>query len=247
VAPLSLSFDHSYNQVPAAVDLADPLGWLGLAAAGALIAAAAVALRRKSAVPLVVIAGFAASYALFSNTAFLIVTIFAERLFLAPSWWLCLGAVVAARWLLAREPSVRPALVALCAVVVVSQVALAALRSREIGSSADLLAAQVDTAPDSVKGHLYYARELASQRQAEEAVWQVAIAYAGQRAFPRPWRAPRDVDRLPVRERLARLPQLVAPDMAPRDYWSLLRPVARRFVGRQSLPIIDDLAGRSRE
>lgn len=247
LAPLSLSFDYTYNQIPAVVDLSDPHGWLGLALVLGAAGAAALAWRRRAVVPLVILTGFAASYALFSNTVFLNVTLFAERLFLAPSLWLCLAAVVAARWLVTREPAARTALHLLCAVVVVSQVALAALRSREVESNLSLLAAQVDTAPDSMKGHLQYGRTLAAEGEAHEALWQVAIAYAARRAYPGAWAAPRGVDSLPVEERLARLPELVAPTMAPRAYWRMLRPVAHRFVGRQALPIIDALAGRSGE
>ncbi len=242
LAPLSLSFDYTYNQIPAAADLADPHGWLGVALVLGAAAVTALALRRRAAVPVVIAVGFAASYGLFSNTLFLNVTIFAERLFLAPSLWLCLAAVCAAQRLLAREPSARRALIALCGTIVVSQVALAAVRSSETRSNLSLFAAQVVTAPDSMKGRLYYGRALAAEGAAEEALWQVAIAYDARLAFPGPWRAPREVEDLPVRERLRRLPQLVAPDMPAADYWRTLRPVAVRFAGRQVLPIIDRLA-----
>ncbi|HUS63211.1 MAG TPA: hypothetical protein VMZ28_01670 [Kofleriaceae bacterium] len=266
MAPLSLAFDHTWNDVPAVVDLADPHGWLGLAAVIGFAAAAVAAWRRRAprrskvgicgddqpdvagpGAALVALVGFAAAYALFSNSVFLIVTIYAERLFLAPSFWVCLAAAMGARWLAEREPSARRGLVGLAALVIASQVALSALRSREIGSNMDLLASQVESAPDSLKGRLHYARELAARGHAEEATWHIAVTYAGRRAFPDPsWRAPRDVEELPVEERLARLPELVAPGTAPAEYWRRLRPVARRFVGPQALPVIDRYARGAR-
>lgn len=247
LAPLSLAFDHTWNDVPAVVDLADPHGWLGLAAVIGFAAAAVAAWRRRAGAALVALVGFAAAYALFSNSVFLIVTIYAERLFLAPSFWVCLGAAMGARWLAEREPSARRGLIGLAALVIASQVALSALRSREVGSNMDLLASQVETAPDSLKGRLHYARELAARGHAEEATWHIAVTYAGRRAFPDPsWRAPRDVEELPVEERLARLPELVAPGTAPAEYWRRLRPVARRFVGPQALPVIDRYARGAR-
>lgn len=244
--PVDLAFDHTYAAIPVDADLSRGTGWLGVGFGAALVAIAALRFSRgpRAAGPLRALAvaagGFAASYALFSNSLVLIVTLFAERLFLAPSLFLALGLAAAGAALAPRIGSrpIRIAAGAGIALIVCTQIALAAARTWECRSERSLLAAQVAARPDSVKGQLYRARVLARGGEHLEAIWHLGVAAAGRAAFPGPFEAPRR-EGVPIRARLAELPELLAPEESPRAFWAGFRSFVARTLGPASAAALD--------
>ena len=251
-APIDLAFDYTYAAIPVDANLGRLSGWLGLLFASLLTAIVALRLRRgeRAGTTLrnlaAVAGGFALSYALFSNSVLLIVTLFAERLFLAPSFFLVAGLTCAAVAVVPRIEArgVRQLLAIGAALFIALQVLLAAQRTVETSNSRTLLAAQVEAQPDSVKGHLYYARELGRAGEYEEAVWHLAIATAGRNRFPRPFVAPR-LAGAPIAERYAALPELLAPGDPPTAFWPAFRAFAVRRLGAGAGLAIDRVAGYS--
>lgn len=96
-APIRLSADESFNQVPVVVSVLDPrlIAALGVFA---LVGGALLAARRRLPVPGLGVLFFLAAMAVTSNVLFPIGTIKAERLLYLPSFGVCL----AAGWLLRR-------------------------------------------------------------------------------------------------------------------------------------------------
>lgn len=236
--PVSLAFDYTYAAIPVDADLGRLAGWLGAGFAAALAAIIVARLRRGPGAPVWLRAlaaaagGFAISYALFSNSVFLIVTLFAERLFLAPSFFLvAMIAIAGERLAAAIEGRGTRQLIAVgAAAVIAAQAALAALRTSETLDEASLFAAQVKARPDSVKGRLYHARSLARGGDYDEALWHLGVASAGRRRFPAPFEAPR-LEGEPIAARLAALPQLLAPDRPPAEFWRAFRRFAVATLG----------------
>ncbi len=224
--PTELAFDYTYAAIPVDADVTRHAGWLGLAAVALVVGVCASRTRSGLAVAL---GCFAISYALFSNSVFLIVTLFAERLFLAPSFFLVAALGCAGEWSAGAlsTPSRRIAAIALVALLAI-QTALAAQRTAETFDQQSLLVAQIANQPDSVKGHLYYARVLDGVGAHREAVWHLAIATLGRKQFPAPFRAPSSAG--PIEERLASLPGRLAPDRPPAEFWKSFRAfVAERL------------------
>lgn len=149
IAPIHLSADYSFSQVPLVASWADPRAWIAAAVlAGA--AAAALAPRRRRPELLIALALFVIPLALTANILFPIGTIKAERLLYLPST----GACLAAGWLLLRLWQRRPRA---AAVVIVALVALFAartwIRNQDWRDEGTLYAAAVRIAPDSAKAH----------------------------------------------------------------------------------------------
>jgi hypothetical protein len=246
-APLDLAFDHTYAAIPVDADLGRGAGWIGVAFAIALLAVAALRWRRGGAASpelralAAAAGGFAASYALFSNSAVLIVTLFAERLFLAPSVFLVLGLAAAGQMLAPRLRHRAARIVAVAGLIafIAVQTGLAAARTWECRDQRSLFAAQVAARPDSIKGQLYHARALSRAAEHEQAIWHLGIAAAGRAAFPGPFRAPR-LEELPIRERLAQLPALLAPGEPPARFWAAYRELVLRSLGPASAAAIYD-------
>ncbi len=149
IAPVRLSCDYSFNQVPL------QLSWLGprvLAAATLLggLAAAALALWRRRPELTTAAALFAIPLALTANLLFPIGTIKAERLLYLPS----AGACLIAGWLLARWAGQRPrgARVAVAALLILLG-ARTWVRNDDWHDARTLYAAAVRAAPDSAKAH----------------------------------------------------------------------------------------------
>jgi hypothetical protein len=246
-APLDLAFDHTYAAIPVDADLGRGAGWIGVAFFFILAAIGIARGRRGSAASpelralAAAAGGFAASYALFSNSAVLIVTLFAERLFLAPSVFLVLGLVAAGQMLAPRVRHRAARVVAIAGLVafIAVQTGLAAARTWECRDQRSLFAAQVAARPDSIKGQLYHARALAKAGEHERAIWHLGIAAAGRRAFPGPFRAPR-LEALPIGERLERLPGLLAPGEPPAQFWAAYRALVIRSLGPATARAIYD-------
>jgi hypothetical protein len=253
--PLGLSADYSYAAFAAQVDLSDVHGWLGLGVVIAGIWVLISALRRRAAGPLglsaIAVGAFVLTYALPSNSLVLITITFAERLFLAPSLWLCLFAVLVFERLGELTPRLRGlALPALCLFVAL-QVGLAATRCLDWRDEPTLYAAQIESQPDSVKGQLFIAQRVASS-DPPASLWHLGLAVVGRRAYPGQWHAPRPT-RFPPRSRprlrllrLARLPGLLAPGAPSALVWRQLAARARRMLGSAPARVALELARRAR-
>lgn len=96
VYPDRLLSDYSINVISAVRSAFEPYAFIGVTAviAGGIAFARSIRRRRIAAF---LILGFAASYFLASNTLVLIDVLFAERLFYAPSVWVCLAIGAAAQ------------------------------------------------------------------------------------------------------------------------------------------------------
>jgi hypothetical protein len=166
---------------------------------------------------------------------------FAERLFLAPSMWLVLAAACAAKNLTARG---RRLAAALALIVCATQVPVSAARSLDWRTTESLMAAQVEAQPDSVKGHMHHATALAQAGRWDEALWHLAVAADGRRAFPGPWHAPLPGADLSPEDRALRLPEVFAPGSDPLAYFGGLRRAATTLLGLRGGPAVDDLVRR---
>jgi hypothetical protein len=246
VAPTALTFDYNYDAIHVS---ADPVRWefaLGLAAATALAALALRGLHPRADRGARALAGaafgFAASYSVFSNTAFMNSTLFAERLMLGPSFWLVLLATHAATGV--RSPDLARLAPWLTATYLAMQAAVGAHRTWEVRSELTLFQAQVETAPYSVKGQLYYAKALARSGQPAEALWHFGLAVSGRNAFPALWRPEEATQRGPITDRLQRLPALLAPGAPPEPVWLKLAELASAQLGPEPAAIAEAMARR---
>jgi hypothetical protein len=250
-APVDLAFDHTYAAIPVDADLTRLSGWLGVIAVAAIVAVIAVRARRagRSGPHLrrlaAVAGGFAGSYALFSNSVFLIVTLFAERLFLGPSFFLVAAITCAGTWAVDRiEGETTQRILAIAAAAAIAaQAGLAALRTLETLDEPSLFAAQVAAQPDSVKGRNHHARILARAGRYDEAIWHLGVASAGRRRFPGPFRAPR-LEGRSIDERLATLPELLAPGEPHERFWRAFRGFAGAHLGPGAAAAVDRAALR---
>lgn len=168
VAPITLSADYSYDQVPVVTSLADGRLWLALA----LFAGAAGILwsmRRRSA-PLLFCAAFAAcTLSLTANLFFPIGTIKAERLLYLPSVAWCL----AAGWLAARAARRQPRAVAAGACLVLALYgARTWARGRDWRDDATLYEATARAVPNSAKAQYNYGTVLLDRGAIDDAVVQ---------------------------------------------------------------------------
>ena len=152
-APLRLSADYSYAQVPLALGWSDARALAALGLLGGLAAGALLAIRRCPELA-VAAAFFAVPLALTANLAFPIGTIKAERLLYLPSVGWCL----AAGWLLGRLAMQRARLAgALLATVLLLFAARTAVRNADWRDELTLYAATVAVAPASAKAQYNYA------------------------------------------------------------------------------------------
>jgi tetratricopeptide (TPR) repeat protein len=152
VAPLELSYDYSFDQIPAVASPRDPRAWL--AAAAALLAAAGFALAARRAPPVALALGWHALAA--APTSNLLVptgVIFAERLLYLPSVGFCLLVALGVQALAARLPGRRaPALCAgLLAALLALHAARAGVRSADWRDSETLWLHDLSVAPRSTK------------------------------------------------------------------------------------------------
>lgn len=149
VAPMRLSADYSFDQVPLAVSWREPRVWVAATVLGGLAAAALAARRRRPEIA-VAAALFAVPLALTANLLFPIGTIKAERLLYLPSLGICLAAGVLCARLGRRSPR-------LAAGVVASILALFAartwVRNGDWRDDRTLYAATVAATPNSAKAH----------------------------------------------------------------------------------------------
>jgi protein O-mannosyl-transferase len=147
LAPITLSADYSYDQIPAIASAADPRLWM--AALAAAVAAAALWKVRRRQPALVFAAAFAVcTLSLTANLAFPIGTIKAERLLYLPSVGWCIGAGAAAAWAMRRW---RGAAVALATTLLVLYGARTWTRNYDWRDDASLYRATAAAVPNSAK------------------------------------------------------------------------------------------------
>lgn len=149
IAPVRLSADYSFNQVPLALSWLEPRPLTALALLAGLGTASLAAWRRW---PQVTIAAafFAIPLALTANLLFPIGTIKAERLLYLPSAGLCL----AAGWLLASWAAARPRAAGVAVVTILALFAARTwLRNGDWRDERALYEAAVRVSPESAKAH----------------------------------------------------------------------------------------------
>ena len=173
-APITLSSDYSFNQVPVVASVLDPRLFVAVGGLSLLVIAIAVSAPRAPAV-LVASAFFVVPLLATSNVLVVIGTIKAERLLYVPSlgWCLAAGCVVAA--LHARWPRrVLGALaIALCLLTVRTWV-----RNEDWRDNATAHAAAVRTAPGSAKTQYNLARDRLNERRFDEAIRHLRASVA---------------------------------------------------------------------
>jgi tetratricopeptide (TPR) repeat protein len=140
MAPITLSADYSYKQIPLVMGLGDWRAWMGLACAGGAVF---LALRRPSFRPAVL--AYAILFSPTSNVLFPIGTIMGERLAYAPSLGLALLLAV----LLARSRHWKAILIAVALVFGVRT----AVRNLDWLNPERFYSKLVETSPHSAKSH----------------------------------------------------------------------------------------------
>ena len=264
VGPVALASDYTYAVFSPLPGPADPHTWLGLLFAVAIVAAALTgALRRRSdrepadaahhhedrppyhpVAPSVAAGGFVVTFALTSNLVIPLTIIFAERLFLAPSFWLVLVVAAAVARLVDRRPQwVRPAQVATAGVIAL-QLWLSVNGALAWRDEVTLGEAQTAARPSSVKGHMLYARALARADRPRPALVHLALAARGRAAFPGPWRPPgwATDPAAPVQQRLKRLVRSLAPNAPFPAAVARFRVLAVATFGRPYGAMVDRFA-----
>jgi tetratricopeptide (TPR) repeat protein len=179
VAPLRLSADYSYNQVPVVAALTDPRGWTALVA---LLAAAAV-LGLGPRIYRLLGLMFLVAWAPISNLWISIGTLMAERLMYLPSALFCLALASVFALGLSR-PSVRLPSTFLLVAVFAFYSARTLVRNRDWRDQEALFAATVRTAPRSAKAHFNYATELLRTGRLPEAEAELETALAIAERYP---------------------------------------------------------------
>jgi Flp pilus assembly protein TadD len=173
-APITLSSDYSFNQVPVVTSVLDPRFFVAVGVVSLLVIVIAVSARRAPAV-LVASAFFLVPLLVTSNVLVVIGTIKAERLLYLPSlgWCLAAGCLVAAL----RERWPRPVLgalaIALCLLTVRTWV-----RNEDWRDNETAHAAAVRTAPASAKTQYNLARDRLSDRRFDEAIRHLRASVA---------------------------------------------------------------------
>ncbi|MEO8601838.1 MAG: DUF1736 domain-containing protein [bacterium] len=168
VAPLHLSADYSFNQIPLAGDWSDARFLAGLAVLGSLTAAVLLLARRLP--RLAVAALFAVvPLALTANVLFPIGTIMGERLLYLPSVGWCLACGLGLAAAMAHRPQVAACAAAL---LLLAFAARTWLRNGDWQDEPTLFAATVLDAPDSAKAHFNAAIALRAAQHLDEAMAQ---------------------------------------------------------------------------
>jgi len=188
VAPIGLSADYSYNQIPIVTDPLAPGVLIGATATAALIAAAWFARRRAPGAAAGILVFLVALFPV-SNVPFGIGVVMAERLLYLPSMGICLVAAVLidrpARTLTAMRGRRLVAATALAACV--PGAAMAALTWRRTQVWRDpltLFEATVRSSPDSALAHfgLGSAYQAAGRHEEAENAYRRSLSIAPERA-----------------------------------------------------------------
>jgi len=169
LAPLTLSADYSFDQIPLITSLADGRLWATFFAMVALSLVLFLSWKRNPALGSFLVL-FLVSWVPVSNTILPIGTIKAERLMYLPSAFLALaaGALACHRYRRLTWLVVTPILVAYAARTVA--------RNQDWRSQETLFAATVKTAPRSAKARFNYGTELLGQGRLTEAAREFETA-----------------------------------------------------------------------
>ncbi len=188
IAPIRLSADYSFNQIPLVTSPADPLALAGGAALVLLAAAFLRGLRRENRgrAGWVLAGGLLVSLLPVSNLLFPIGIVMAERLLYLPSAFFCLGIPVVWSAALTRVgersrheagPARRAAAV-LTAAAVLAGGARAIVRNRDWRDQLALFTATVRTSPRSASAHYNLGVALEDAGRAPEAMKEYEAALA---------------------------------------------------------------------
>jgi len=245
--PLHLSFDYSYS----AITLNNPINsgyfFVGLASAIILAVLVIISIKRRSSKAWALtgfLAGIFGAQGLFvSNIMTPLTIIFAERLFFEASLWL-VALFMFGAWLITRRTAIyRVPLQVVFLVIFTFQLSMSFKRANQWSGPTSLYHSQVYTQPASLKGQLYWARELERLNRPLAALWHLTLVLDGKRHFPKPWHPlPRPKDATGI---LTKIPQILAPDTPPRKVWKKLSVIARETLGPNSARLSAQMANRN--
>jgi len=206
---------------------------------------------------------FVASYAIISNTFFLITIQMAERIFLGPSVWLVLLVILLSVKLYEQLPRFRRLLLMAFVGIVIVQSASSVLRTTQWENNLTLFKSLVRVHPKNVKAQYYLAYTLVAHKQYWRAMWHMALAIHGRNQFPmgfkgylmqgiapfdpklakRPdnWEYPFPAKLLhaPLEKRLHWIPKLVAPAQSKKEALALFRKIATAKLPLEIKPQLD--------
>lgn len=169
LAPLGLSADYSFGQIPLVTSAADP-GVLAAAASLVLLLALGVMSLRRGRLEGVCALGYLAAMAPVSNLFLPIGTVMAERLLYLPSVAFCMALPALWRGALGdRIRAGRAAVAATCALTVL-YAALTIDRNRDWKDQLTLFTATVETSPLSAKAHFNLGVALEESGRPQEAL-----------------------------------------------------------------------------
>jgi hypothetical protein len=216
LVPYEVPLDYTFSVTYAHRDLGAPLGWLGAAALLACTAAAARGLARRGATA-ALCGAFLGSYLIVSNLFLLVGALQANRFFFAPSLFvaLLLGLLWQRAEVSSARREVRVALGAAAACALVLYAGISAWEARCWRSPMAWDMSNLRKAPTSHRALLFASRESAGRGRWPQALWYAAVDYTVLRGYPRPFHLPPAAARLPLDERLQRLPELLGLKLPP--------------------------------
>lgn len=236
VVPYEVPLDYTFAVTYAHRDLGAPLAWLGLAAALLGAAAAARGLARRGAIA-ALCGAFLGSYLIVSNLFLLVGALQANRFFFAPSLFvaLLLGLLWQRAEPLLSRRAVRVALVPSAACALLLYAGISAWETRCWRSPMAWDTSNLRKAPNSHRALLFASRESAGRGRWQQALWYAAVDYAILRRYPRPYRPPAAAARLPIEERLRRLPELLELPLPKETLRAELVAHIRRHMQKEEL------------
>ena len=168
IAPITLSADYSYNEIPVVTTLGDPRLWFAVAVLGG----GAVLLwkvRHRAPALIFCTVFMACTLSLTANVLFSIGTIKGERLLYLPSVGWCMGAGLVAAWGVRRYPTA--VVVALCALLVFFS-GRTWIRGYDWRDDATIIQVTSRTAPNSAKAQYNFGAILLEQGAPDDATVQ---------------------------------------------------------------------------
>ncbi len=232
--PADRAFDYTYNAIPSVLDIGNGFAWVGVGVLlGAIFWLVRTRHRRQAAFGLVC---FGLAYGMFSNTVFLNVIVYAQRVFFSASFWLvfCLCLAANRAW---NVPSKQKKVVAIAGVFCLMQTAFCCARIGDWKSNGSLASVQISSQPDSVKGYLHAAKLYADAGAVDHAVWYLAIAAHGRSTYPNQWKFPfAKQQKLPIEQRLQNLHTMMGFKSRRQQYWGMLSQAAVSIFPKKVLP-----------
>jgi len=240
--PSHLAFDYSYSAIT--THTTTNIHFLiGASSAIALATLVFISIRRRASKAWALtgfLAGAVGAQGLFvSHLITPLTIIFAERIFFDGSLWL-VALVLFGGWSIAtRHPRYRLPLQTAFAATLLVQLTLSMLRATEWSTPTLLYRSQIASQPASIKGQLYWAKELERMNRPVAALWHFSVAIEGKRHFPRSWKPPPRPER--AEDIFTAIPRMLAPKTPPWKVWKKLSVLVRKTLGSHSAEVAERL------